>query len=271
MIPRDEEHRPRSPRSRRPLAGAEMPARSTSPLACEPAGTRNRDTLFPPYLPGQNSPGGQGRKMSQGMRKHHCPKFVEKQNHRSQIDGIDGGDSAMSGVDTRIIMASSRTATATRQVTVRGRGMAVADDQPTGRRRTPRHVVRPLPPNVVISMAESSPSSTGSTSATFGDRRMYGGRIRLVNRCRVPSSSTRRSFTRGARTCIVPAPQVTERGRAWPLRTTRRRPFSACASRYLVDLFLHGCHQHAPRTLAGECIQDQHVLDVVSTHPISPW
>ena len=67
--------------------------------------------------------------MSQGMRKHHCPKFVEKQNHRSQIDGIDGGDSAMSGVDTRIIMASSRTATATRQVTVRGRGMAVADDQ----------------------------------------------------------------------------------------------------------------------------------------------
>ena len=41
---------------------------------------------------------------------------------------------------------------------------------------------------------------------------MYGGRIRLVNRCRVPSSSTRRSCTRGARTCIVPAPQVTERG-----------------------------------------------------------
>ena len=31
MIPRDEEHRPRSPRSRRPLAGSEMPARSTSP------------------------------------------------------------------------------------------------------------------------------------------------------------------------------------------------------------------------------------------------
>ena len=54
--------------------------------------------------------------MSQGMRKHHCPKFVEKQNHRSQIDGIDGGDSAMSGVDTGIIMASSRTATATRLI-----------------------------------------------------------------------------------------------------------------------------------------------------------
>ena len=56
--------------------------------------------------------------MSQGMRKHHCPKFVEKQNHRSQIDGIDGGDSAMSGVDTGIIMASSRTATATRLILV---------------------------------------------------------------------------------------------------------------------------------------------------------
>ncbi len=70
MIPRDEEHRPRSPRIRRPLAGAEMPARSTSPLACEPAGTRNRDTLFPSYLPGQNSPGGQGRK-----RARYCQEL----------------------------------------------------------------------------------------------------------------------------------------------------------------------------------------------------
>ena len=30
--------------------------------------------------------------------------------------------------------------------------------------------------------------SSGSTSATWGDRRMYGGKIRLVNRCRSPSS-----------------------------------------------------------------------------------
>ena len=78
--------------------------------------------------------------------------------------------------------------------------------------------------------------SSGSTSATCGDRRMYGGRIRLVNRSRSPSSSTRRSFTRGARTCIVPAPQVTVRDCARPLRTTSRRPSpsraSACASTY---------------------------------------
>ena len=76
--------------------------------------------------------------------------------------------------------------------------------------------------------------SSGSTSATCGDRRMYGGRIRLVNRSRSPSSSTRRSFTRGARTCIVPDPQVTIRDCARPLRTTSRRPSpsraSACAS-----------------------------------------
>ena len=57
-----------------------------------------------------------------------------------------------------------------------------------------------------------------------------------MNRWRSPSSSTRRSFTRGARTCIVPAPQVTVRDCARPLRTTSRRPFSsraaACALMY---------------------------------------
>ena len=55
-----------------------------------------------------------------------------------------------------------------------------------------------------------------------------------VNRCRLPSSSTRWSFTRGARTRIVPAPQVTVRDCARPLRTTSRRRSasreSACAS-----------------------------------------
>ena len=72
--------------------------------------------------------------------------------------------------------------------------------------------------------------SSGSTSATWGDRRMYGGRIRLVNRWRSPSSSTRRSFTRGARTFIVPAPQVTFRDCARPFRTTRRRPSASRAA-----------------------------------------
>ena len=53
----------------------------------------------------------------------------------------------------------------------------------------------------------------GSTSATFGERRMYGGRISLVKRWRSPSSSRRRSFTRGAWISIVPAPSVTFRAR----------------------------------------------------------
>ena len=65
---------------------------------------------------------------------------------------------------------------------------------------------------------------------------MYGGRIRLVNRWRWPPASTRLSLTRGARTSSVPAPQVTFRACAWPLRTTSRRPCSsrssACSSTY---------------------------------------
>ena len=84
--------------------------------------------------------------------------------------------------------------------------------------------------------AASSPSNTGSaswkspvdspckyksgnTASTFGDRRTYGGRIRLVKRCRLPST-TRLSFTRGVRSSIVPAPTVTDRGRPVPFRTT---------------------------------------------------
>jgi len=45
--------------------------------------------------------------------------------------------------------------------------------------------------------------------------------MRLVNLHRWPSSSIRRSFTRGAPTAIVPDPTVTCRVRALPLRTTR--------------------------------------------------
>ena len=97
-------------------------------------------------------------------------------------------------------------------------------------------------PSSVSSAGRKSPVEsprkykTGRTSATFGERRMYGGKIRLVNRHRSPSSSTRRSFTRGARTSNVPAPQVTPRARACPLRTTSRRPSashaSMCRSKY---------------------------------------
>jgi len=64
----------------------------------------------------------------------------------------------------------------------------------------------------------------GSTSATFGERRMYGGRMLLVKRCRAPRASRRRSFTRGASISIVPAPSVTFLGRARPFLTTRACP-----------------------------------------------
>ena len=68
----------------------------------------------------------------------------------------------------------------------------------------------------------------GITSPTFGDRLAYAGRILELNRSRSPvSSSTRLSFTRGARTGIVPDPTVTRRCRARPLRTTSRRPSSS--------------------------------------------
>ncbi len=54
------------------------------------------------------------------------------------------------------------------------------------------------------------------------------GEIFDENRCRSPlASSTRRSFTRGARTSTGPAAVVTVRGRWCPLRTTRRRPRSS--------------------------------------------
>ena len=47
----------------------------------------------------------------------------------------------------------------------------------------------------------------GNTSATFGDSRAHGGMIDDRNRHRRPvASSTRRSFTLGARTSTAPAP-----------------------------------------------------------------
>src|SRR5215472_5602717 len=65
----------------------------------------------------------------------------------------------------------------------------------------------------------------GSPSETFGDLRHHGGRILEENRLRSPvASSTRRSFTRGARTSTGPAAVTMVRGRWWPLRTTSRRP-----------------------------------------------
>ena len=66
----------------------------------------------------------------------------------------------------------------------------------------------------------------GRTSATFGDRRMYGGRIWLVNLARSPPI-TRLSLIRSPVTSSVPAPVTIFRGRASPLRTTSRRPLSS--------------------------------------------
>ena len=52
------------------------------------------------------------------------------------------------------------------------------------------------------------------TSVTFGDRRMQGGRITLLNLRLSPLSSTRRSLTLGARTSTAPAPRRTSRSLA---------------------------------------------------------
>jgi len=59
----------------------------------------------------------------------------------------------------------------------------------------------------------------------LGLLRHHGGKITDRNRIRSPvAGSTRRSSTRGARTGMLPAAVVTSRRRAWPLRTTSRRP-----------------------------------------------
>jgi hypothetical protein len=73
---------------------------------------------------------------------------------------------------------------------------------------------------------------SGRTSATFGERRAYGGRMELRNRERSPvAGSARPSSTRGAATSRTPAPATTVLGLAWPLRTTRARPRLSQASR----------------------------------------
>ena len=64
--------------------------------------------------------------------------------------------------------------------------------------------------------------STGSTSATLGDRRAHGGRIALVKR-----RPSRRSLTRGACISSSPAVVVTVRGSLTPLRTTSACPASS--------------------------------------------
>jgi hypothetical protein len=69
---------------------------------------------------------------------------------------------------------------------------------------------------------------SSSTSVTFGLLRHHGGKIGEQNRIRPPvTGSARLSFIRGAYTSITPATVVTGRGRACPLRTTSRRPFSS--------------------------------------------
>src|SRR3990170_5913368 len=74
--------------------------------------------------------------------------------------------------------------------------------------------------------------SSGRTSATFGERLAYGGRIELANRQRSPVvGSTLRSFTLGATTSTAPAPHTTLLALAEPLRTTRARPRASRASR----------------------------------------
>ncbi len=69
------------------------------------------------------------------------------------------------------------------------------------------------------------------------------------------ATAARRSFTRGARTGIVPAPQVTFRDCARPFRATRRRPSAARApagvSMYCSTSASRAGHQHAPGALSS--------------------
>ena len=88
---------------------------------------------------------------------------------------------------------------------------------------------------------------------------MYGGRMRLVNRCRSPSWPVRRSFTRGALTGIVPAPIVTFRVR--PLAVANDQGVTVAVTFVAVrlqvrgDLGLQRRHQHPTRPLAGDLVQ----------------
>src|SRR5581483_580612 len=103
---------------------------------------------------------------------------------------------------------------------------------------------------------------SGSTSATFGERRAYGGRITLRNRHRFPVlSSTQRSSTRGALTPSAPAPATRLRGWAWPFRTTRAWPRSSraswCRSQVGIHLGLERDRQHPLGPSAADLIQGE--------------
>ena len=96
----------------------------------------------------------------------------------------------------------------------------------------------------------------------------YAGRIRELNRLRFPvSSSTRLSFTRGARTGTVPDPTVSLRSRARPLRTTSRLPSSSTSSTndadVLVDLGLERRRDHPASALPREIIERDATLVVL--------
>jgi hypothetical protein len=87
---------------------------------------------------------------------------------------------------------------------------------------------------------------------------MYGGRIRLVNRCRLPST-TRLSFTRGAFSANVPVPVVTGRGLADPVAHDQRAPLAVAilgeARDVVVGLHFQRRRDHAPRTLPREFVE----------------
>ena len=98
--------------------------------------------------------------------------------------------------------------------------------------------------------------STGSTSATLGDRRAQGGRMALVKR-----RPSRRSLTRGAWTSSSPAAVVTVRGSATPLRTTSACPCLISMLGVLADVLIHlgfeRRQQHASGALPHQRIQIQ--------------
>jgi hypothetical protein len=91
----------------------------------------------------------------------------------------------------------------------------------------PNPEVHPIDPDVHVVAGRETPLAPRGVlrlpvrrAARDRRRRQPGGRMRLRNRCRSPASSTRRSFTRGVRSAIVPAPTVTWRSRPCPFRAT---------------------------------------------------
>lgn len=98
----------------------------------------------------------------------------------------------------------------------------------------------------------------------FFDRRRYGGRMRLVNRCRSPSM-TRLSLIRGAWMVSVPAPVDVAwlaAAVAYDLRVALFVAGVPVAVDVVVDLGLERGDEHAPGSFAHELVERRGGVEV---------